>query len=124
MERCKIISVKFAKDILKSTNDTQDVMIGNLESTNQPSITNDVAACIETSNPVVISDFKLPISENKLRKAAVVILAFASVNKVSLCDLHSKMKLIELFFQFMILLGNNYEHGPKTPLWNCLASHD
>ena len=49
---------KIAKDILKSTNDTQDVMIGNLESTTQPSIINDLVACMETSHPVVISDFK------------------------------------------------------------------
>lgn len=74
---------QITKDIMKSTNDTQDVLIGNLDSNTKSSTINDVVECIGADHPVVISDMIQPLTEKNLRKAAVMILFFKTANKVS-----------------------------------------
>lgn len=74
---------KITKDILKPSNDTQDVLIGNLDSKSQSSPVNDLVECIGPNYPVVISDMVQSIAEKNLKKAAVVILVFKKANKVN-----------------------------------------
>ena len=73
-----------SKDILESKNDTQDVMIGNLDRKTQPTIINDLVGCIGPSYPVVISEFTRPFIDVNLRKATVVILIFDKIFTVSM----------------------------------------
>lgn len=74
---------KITKDITKSTNDTQDILIGNLDKSTKSSTVNDIVECIGADHPVVISDMVQPLTEKNLRKAAVMILVFKTANKVS-----------------------------------------
>lgn len=75
---------KVTKDILKSTTDTQDVLIGNLGGKFQAKIVNDIAGCLSgADNAVVLTDLKDKMTEKTLRKAAVVILVFDDVEQVS-----------------------------------------
>ena len=75
---------KITKDITKTKSDTQDVLIGNLGGELWSSTVNDIAGCIGSDTAVVVSDFKSIVTEQTLRKAAVLILMFGYVNQVSL----------------------------------------
>ncbi|KAL7014255.1 hypothetical protein ACKWTF_015827 [Chironomus riparius] len=67
---CKIIN-----EITSSTTDTQDILIGNLGGQSWSTTVNDIVKCIDDETAVVISDFKTKLTDDKLRKASIVILA-------------------------------------------------
>lgn len=67
---------------MKSSNDTQDVLVGNMDSKTQSATVNDIIKCIGEDYPLVISDMVKLLTEKNLKKAAVVILVFETSNKV------------------------------------------
>ncbi|KAL7014273.1 hypothetical protein ACKWTF_015844 [Chironomus riparius] len=67
---CNIIN-----DVTGSRTDTQDILIGNLGGKIWSSTVNDIAQCIDHGNAVVVTDFKTKITEKRLWKASVVVIA-------------------------------------------------
>jgi hypothetical protein len=71
------------KDIISTQPHTQDILIGNLVGINESAIINQLISCIGHDNPVVVTDIRSEIIENRLRKASVVILVVDYIDAVS-----------------------------------------
>ena len=64
------------------TNDTQDVLIGNLGDQGWSQSVNDIIECIDDDKAVVVTDLKGIHQEKKLRKGSVIVLALQHPNRV------------------------------------------
>lgn len=71
------------RNILKSKNDIQDILIKNLGYQIWSSEVNDIAGCVTDVGAVVVSDFDNVMTVKALRKATVVILMLKIVAAVS-----------------------------------------
>lgn len=71
------------RNILKSKNDVQDILIKNLGYQIWSSEVNDIAGCVTDVGAVVVSDFDNVKTVKALRKATVVILMLKIVVAVS-----------------------------------------
>lgn len=69
---------KFACKIIKNAIDlqshTQDLLIADLRIDTQSTITNQLLRCSANVIPVILTDFKAPITKMSLKKATVTIL--------------------------------------------------
>ena len=75
---CKVTS-----SITSSYLHTQDVLIANIASNLQVSMIDEMTKCIGVNTAVLVTDLRVPMTEETLRKAAVVIFVVNSFNKVS-----------------------------------------
>ncbi|CAG9811315.1 unnamed protein product [Chironomus riparius] len=75
---------RITNDIIKSTNDTQDILIGNLGGIIWSSAVNEIIKCIADETAVVFTDLRIKMINSNLRKAAVIIMAFDKVDGASI----------------------------------------
>jgi len=74
---CKIIN-----DLTRLTNDTQDILIGNIGDRNWSQNVNDIIECIDDDKAIVVTDFKGIHQEKKLRKGSVIVVALQHPSRV------------------------------------------
>jgi hypothetical protein len=70
------------ENIIKSRNDTQDVLIKTSDSNIWSGVINDIIDCLDDDIAIVINDIEKNITTYKLRKPSVVILMINSFNEV------------------------------------------
>ena len=66
---------KITNDVISSKNQTQDILIGNLGDKTWSSTVNEIIKCIDGETALVVTDLKTKITEKRLKKSPVVILA-------------------------------------------------
>lgn len=78
---------KITNDITSSKSDTKDILIGNLGGKIWSSTINNIVQCIDDETAVVVTDLQNKMSRNNLKKALLIIVAFDSIDGVSIKNL-------------------------------------
>lgn len=74
---CKILN-----DAMNRTVQTKDILLGNLGSELRNFDINEVARCLISNHPVIVTDFEQKITNKYLRKASFAVFVFNNTHSV------------------------------------------